>query len=76
MEVIGRPHAAASLPTGRESPVSTERRLGGCQSQSGHFGEVKNLLPLFDSNFRSSVSWPSNYSNCAVPAADVCTQIT
>jgi len=42
------------------------RRLGGSQSQSGNFGEPKNLLPLKDLNSRSS-SLSSHYTNKVVP---------
>ena len=38
------------------------RRLGGPQSQSGHFEELKNLLTLKDLNSRSS-SLSSHYTN-------------
>jgi len=32
------------------------RRLGGAQRQSGCFGEEKNLLPVLETNPRSSLS--------------------
>lgn len=37
MKVNCQPQAAAALP-----PYSSNVRLGGPQSRSGHFGEVKN----------------------------------
>ena len=44
MEVSGQIHAALSVRKVPRHPVS--KSLGGPHSQSGHFGEEKNLLPL------------------------------
>jgi hypothetical protein len=41
MEVSGHPHAPAALPLQQPHPYSLNRRLGGLQSRSGHFGEDK-----------------------------------
>jgi len=44
MAVSGQIHAALYLRKATRHPVS--KSLGRPQSQSGHFGEEKNLLPL------------------------------
>jgi hypothetical protein len=46
MEVSGQLHGVVTLPLAKVPPVSIERKLGRPQSQSGCFGEEKNLLPL------------------------------
>jgi hypothetical protein len=38
--------AQTPLCSGKEPQIPTNRRLGGPQGQSEHFGEEKNLLPL------------------------------
>jgi len=38
MEVIGHPHAMATLPQGKSPWYLLDRRLRGPQSQSGHGG--------------------------------------
>jgi hypothetical protein len=46
MGVSGQLHSSATLPLGKEPPVSIGQGLGGPQSWSGHCGLEKNLLPL------------------------------
>jgi hypothetical protein len=42
----GQLHAPAALPRGKSPRYPLDRRLGGAQSQSGRFGEEKNLDPI------------------------------
>jgi hypothetical protein len=42
MEVSGQLHAPAVLPSGEETLIPMDRRLGGPQSRSGRGGEEKN----------------------------------
>jgi hypothetical protein len=44
VEVSGQIHAQAALRLGKELLVCLDRRLGGLQSQSGHYEEEKILL--------------------------------
>lgn len=46
MEVSVQPCALASLPLGKSTWYPLNRRLGGCENQSGCSGVEKNLLPL------------------------------
>jgi len=46
MEGDGQLPAPAPLCSGTEPQYPLNKRLGGPQGQSGHFGEQKNLLPL------------------------------
>jgi hypothetical protein len=46
MEVSGRLHASASLPTGEDPWYPLDRRLGGPQSRSGRGGEERDSHPL------------------------------
>jgi hypothetical protein len=41
LEVSGQLHAPAALPPGKSLRYPFYRRLGGPQSQSGRYGEVK-----------------------------------
>jgi hypothetical protein len=41
LEVSGQLHAPAALPPGKSHRYPFYRRLGGPQSQSGRYGEVK-----------------------------------
>jgi hypothetical protein len=50
MEVSGQLGTLAALPLEKDSQYPLYRRLGGAQSQSGNYGEEKNLLPLWESN--------------------------
>jgi hypothetical protein len=47
---------------GKSPQYPMERRLGGPHSQSGCFGEEKNLLPLLAIESQLSSPWPSLYS--------------
>jgi hypothetical protein len=42
----GQLHALAALSKEKELPYTLHRRLGGPQSQSGRFGEERNIWPL------------------------------
>jgi hypothetical protein len=46
MEVGVQLHAPAAVAPGKNPQNALNMRLDGCQSQSGHVGEEKNLLPL------------------------------
>jgi hypothetical protein len=46
MEVSGKLHTLATFTHRREPRYPLNRRLAGLQTQSGHFGEEKNLLIL------------------------------
>jgi hypothetical protein len=50
LEVSGQLHAPAALPPGKSPRYQFYRRLGGPQSRSGRYGEVKIFLPYRDSN--------------------------
>jgi hypothetical protein len=57
MEVSGQFHASAVLPPGGNIllyPLC--RKLGGPQSQSGHYGEEKYLPPLLVQCLRLALS--------------------
>jgi hypothetical protein len=43
--VSGQLHAPAALPPGKSPRYSFYRRLGGPQSRSGRYGEVKTFYP-------------------------------
>jgi hypothetical protein len=43
--VSGQLHAPAALPPGKSPRYPFYRRLGGPQSRSGRYGEVKNFYP-------------------------------
>jgi hypothetical protein len=45
MEESGQLHSPAALPTGKYTQYPLEGRLGGPHSQSGLWGEKKNLVP-------------------------------
>jgi len=53
-DLVGLMHQPL-YPQAESSQCLLNTRLGGPQGQSGQFGEVKNPLPLFDSNVRSSI---------------------
>jgi hypothetical protein len=46
MEKNGQLYAPAALPHGKQLPLPLNKRLGGPQSRSGHYGEGKSILPL------------------------------
>jgi hypothetical protein len=46
LDVTGQLHAPAALPPGKETRYPLDRRLGGPQSRSGQYGEVKILDPI------------------------------
>jgi len=52
MEVSDQAQALATLALGREAWCPLIRRVGGSNSQCGHFGEAKNLLPLPQSEMK------------------------
>jgi hypothetical protein len=43
-------HTPTILPSGKGPHYLLDRRLVGCQNQSGHGGEEKILLPCWESN--------------------------
>jgi hypothetical protein len=45
LEVSGQLHVPAALPPGKSSQFPCYRRLGGPQSRSGRYGEVKIFYP-------------------------------
>jgi hypothetical protein len=45
MEVSGQIHASAALTPWKEPRYPLDKRLGGPQSRSGHYGEEKNQPP-------------------------------
>ena len=46
MEVIGQPHALATLLPEKSPLCELSSRMGGSHSQSGYLREEKNFLPL------------------------------
>jgi len=50
MEVSGKLHTLATLPTRKGPVVLSDSRLGGSQSQCRHVGEGKKSLPCQESN--------------------------
>jgi hypothetical protein len=58
MEVNGQLHVPAALPSGKETLVPLDRRLGGPQRRSGLGGEEKNsqLLPGLEPPIIQSVA--------------------
>jgi hypothetical protein len=46
LEVSGQLHAPAALPPGKSPRYPFYRRLGGPQSRSGRYGEVKFFFTL------------------------------
>jgi hypothetical protein len=44
--VSGQLHAPAALPPGKSPRYPFYRRLGGPQSRSGRYGEVKIIYPI------------------------------
>jgi hypothetical protein len=55
MEVNNQLHAVAALHPEKEPRYPFNKRLGGLQSQSGGFGEKKNLCSYRESKHDSSV---------------------
>jgi hypothetical protein len=50
MEVSGKLHNLATLPSRKEPQYPLDRRLGVPQSWSGHGGKEKNSCPCWESN--------------------------
>ena len=53
--VHGQIHAPVALLSGKESPVTLDKRLGAFQSWSGGNGKEKNPYPRWGSNFSPPV---------------------
>jgi hypothetical protein len=58
LEVSGQLHAPAALPPGKSPRYPFYRRLGGPQSRSGRYEEVKIFYPT-----------GTRYTVCAIPAS-------
>jgi hypothetical protein len=68
MEVCGKLHVPAALPTGKEPRCSLNRRIYGPQIQAGCFGKEKNLLPLLRFELQIISSYHSHYTDYTIPA--------
>jgi hypothetical protein len=68
--VSGQLHAPAALPPGKSPRYPFYRRLGGPQSRSGRYGEVKNFDPTGTRTPAPLVVQPvaSRYTDWAIPA--------
>jgi hypothetical protein len=53
------------------TPVPNEQEAGGLQSQSGHFEEEENLLPLLGFKPQTVQPIDSHSSDCATLAPDI-----
>jgi hypothetical protein len=69
LEVSGQLHAPAASPPGKSSRYPFYRRLGGPQSRSGRYGEVKIFtLPGLELPPPVVQSVASRYTVWAIPA--------
>jgi hypothetical protein len=65
MEVGGQNHAAAALPTGKNSRCPSNKKAGGNQNPYGRFEKKreKSLSPGRNLNLRPISLHPSHYTN-------------
>jgi hypothetical protein len=71
MVISGQIHAPAALPRGKSPLYPLYRRLGGPQSRSGRYGEVKNLVPAGNRNLVVQTV-ARRYTDGAIPAKVYC----
>jgi hypothetical protein len=74
----GQIHTLATLSPRKEPQYPLNRRLGGPQSQSGHFGEENGILIevlMVSVICRDSVSWCSSIPLSVVTVMDAALQV-
>jgi hypothetical protein len=62
MNVSGQLHVLVTLPQGNNFLYPMNRKQGGPESQSQHFGEDKNILPLIGIETKT-IKLVYNYTN-------------